>query len=575
MAPDAIESLETDLQRSGRHRGAVFTPWPIVRQAVHTTLELLCRDTRPLELRVLDPAVGTGRFLVAALEFLASRLPTPDPTLARRLATECLFGVDIHPRSVEVARARLARAARCRPDDLADHLVVADSLLDDLGEVLRERAFHVVVANPPWQSFSGRQASPLAPGVRRHLARRYEGFRRWPTTHGAFLELASRLLAPGGRAAIVVPAQTLHLDGYRACRQAVARTCRLDPEPLFLGENAFAGIVQPSTIVFLHRPKTEGRQPLVLTRRQKSPATRILEKFERHPRPPAGTFGDIGVHSGNSARLILSHSPGPDLVPIREGRCIRAFALEPPALWLDPEPSLPPGRYAKIPPLSRHLDVPILVRQTANRPIATRHIAPTHFRNSALACFAVPGLAPTALVALLNSAPVAFFHHHCHADSRQRAFPQVKVAHLQALPIPTEADALAPLGRRLERLATERLGREWETVERLAELLGEETSALWRRLRRRLATTTAPWGQAFLSVVEGLESLPNGKARSRAEKVTRRLGGELDALRRQWRVARGRLDRLACRIYGLDEAETQFIVEDFGQASQGEKTSRR
>jgi len=574
MAPDAIESLETDLQRSGRQRGAVFTPWPIVRQAVHTTLELLCRDTRPLDLRVLDPAVGTGRFLVAAFEFLASRLPTPDPTLARRLATECLFGVDIHPRSVQVARARLARLAGCRPDDLADHIAVADSLLDDLGEILGERAFHAVVANPPWQSFSGRQASRLVPAVRRRLARRYEGFRRWPTTHGAFLELASRLLAPGGRAAIVVPAQTLHLDGYRACRQAVARTCRLDPEPLFLGEDAFAGIVQPSAVVFLHRPTAEGRQPLILTRRQKSPAIRTLEKFERHPRPPAGTFSDIGVHTGNSARLVLSDCPAPRLAPIREGRCIRLFALEPPALWLDPEPALPSGRYARIPPLSRHLDVPILVRQTANRPIATRHIAPTHFRNSALACFGIPGLDPTALVALLNSAPVAFFHHHCHPDSRQRAFPQVKVAHLQALPIPSEADALATLGRRLEALATERLGREWETVERLAELLGEETSALWRRLRRRLAPAAEHLGETFVRAIASPEGLPNGKARTRAEKMARRLAGELGPLLRRWRAARVRLDRLACHIYGLDEAETQFIVEDFGQASQGEKTSR-
>jgi len=575
MPPDPIETLEANLQRSGRQRGAVFTPWPIVRQAVHTTLELLCRDTRPLDLRVLDPAVGTGRFLVAAFEFLASRLPTPGPTLARRLVTECLFGADIHPRSVEVARARLARLAGCRPDDLAGRIVAADSLLDDLGEILGEGAFHAVVVNPPWQSFSGRQASRLAPAVRRRLAHRYQGFRRWPTTHGAFLELASRLLRPGGRAAVIVPAQTLHLDGYRACRQAVARTCRLDPQPLFLGEDAFRGIIQPCAIVFLHRSTTQPRRPpLIFSRPEKSPATRALEKIERHPAPPAGTFGDIGVHTGNSARLILSRSPAPGLAPIREGRCIRPFALEPPTLWLDPEPSLPAGRYAKVPPRSCHLDVPILVRQTASRPIATRHTSPTYFRNSALGCFGIPGLDHSALVAFLNSAPAAFFHHSHHADSRQRAFPQVKVGHLQALPIPGEAGALETPGRGLEALAFARLEREWGIVERLADLLDEQAFALWQRLRRKLAATAEPWGEAFIRAVGSLESLLPGNARIHAQKMARRVAAELDVLERRWRAARVRLDRLACRIYGLDEADTELIVEEFGQASQGGKTDR-
>ena len=461
-----IATLEARLQRRTRHLGGVYTPEPIARRAAAAALGPLLSGRNAndiLGLRVLDPAVGSGRFLLAALEVLAAATGEPDRHRSA-IAANCLFGIDLHPDAAALARRRLAEVAGLPASALRGHILAADSLTADIPDTLGVDAFDAVLTNPPWISYSGRQAAALAPERRRELARRFAGFAGWPTTHGAFLELAARLLAPGGRAALVLPEQVCHLGGYGAARRAVLVCCRFDPAPEPFGEQAFPGIVQPTALVFLHRPPAHPSQEHGCHAQARSgtssipPAAdrltaQILARIERHPPAPPESFGDIGVHSGNSARLIVHSEPGPGRAPVREGRNIQPFALGPPAKWLDVEPDLPADRYCTIRPLQVYRRARILLRQTADRPIAARHLEPAYFRNSVLACFGVPGLGDDALLGLLNSALLAWWHRVRHADSRQRAFPQVKIAHLRALPLVRDADGIGPLVRRIEALA--------------------------------------------------------------------------------------------------------------------------
>ena len=461
-----IATLEARLQRRTRHLGGHYTPEPIVRRAVATALGPLCHGRSAsdiLSLRVLDPAVGSGRFLLAALGLLADATGEPERHRSA-IAAHCLFGIDLHPEAASLARRRLADAAGLPEAPFRRHVVAADSLTADIPGTLGVGAFDAVLTNPPWISYSGRQAAELPAGRRRELEARFAGFRGWLTTHGAFLELAARLLAPDGRAVLVLPEQVCHLDGYAAARRAVLDRCRFDPSPEPLGEQAFPGVVQPAALVYLHRPPEHPSQEhgcRAQTRLGVSSVpsatdrltARILERIERHLPAPPESFGDIGVHSGNSAKLIVHPEPGPGLARVREGRCIQPFALGPARKWLDVDPDLPPGRYCTIRSPAVYRRARILLRQTADRPVAARHLEPTYFRNSVLACFGVPGLDDAVLLGLLNSSLLAWWHRLRHADSRQRAFPQVKIAHLRALPLAREAASVGPLVRRIEALA--------------------------------------------------------------------------------------------------------------------------
>lgn len=138
-------------RRSGSH----YTPRSLTGPIVHTTLKPLLEQLgdRPapaqiLELKICDPAVGSGAFLVEACRQVAEHLvaawhahgelPTIPPDedevlLARRLvAQRCLYGVDRNPMAVDLAKLSLwlATLAKDHPFTFLDHsLRTGDSLV--------------------------------------------------------------------------------------------------------------------------------------------------------------------------------------------------------------------------------------------------------------------------------------------------------------------------------------------------------------------------------------------------------------------------------------------------------------
>ena len=132
-------------------RRAVLTA-PIVKYALEPAFERLGQDATPdqvLDLKVCDPAMGSGAFLVEACRAIGERLvaawarwPETRPTIpadedeelhARRLvAQRCLYGVDKNPRAVDLARLSLWLATLARDHEFTflDHaLKCGDSLV--------------------------------------------------------------------------------------------------------------------------------------------------------------------------------------------------------------------------------------------------------------------------------------------------------------------------------------------------------------------------------------------------------------------------------------------------------------
>ena len=138
-------------RRSGSHYTPRSLTEPIVSEALKPVFERLGPDARPgdiLDLKVLDPATGSGAFLVEACRQLSARLvaawsmhggpsalpPDEDELLhARRLvAQRCLYGVDRNPMAVDLARLSLWLATLARDHEFTfiDHaLRHGDSLV--------------------------------------------------------------------------------------------------------------------------------------------------------------------------------------------------------------------------------------------------------------------------------------------------------------------------------------------------------------------------------------------------------------------------------------------------------------
>jgi hypothetical protein len=153
-APAGTPILQPTDER--RRTGSHYTPRsltaPIVLHALEPAFARLGDDATPeqvLDLKVCDPAMGSGAFLVEACRALASRLvkawarhpgarpvipPDEDEELhARRLAAQrCLYGVDKNPLAVDLARLSLWLATLARDHEFTflDHaLKSGDSLV--------------------------------------------------------------------------------------------------------------------------------------------------------------------------------------------------------------------------------------------------------------------------------------------------------------------------------------------------------------------------------------------------------------------------------------------------------------
>ncbi len=109
-----------------------------------------------LSLKVLDPAMGSGHFLARSTDFLAEAIAT-DPSIEspielteeseltyyrRRVVESCIYGVDLNPLAVELAKLTLwlGTMAKSKPlSFLNHHLRVGNSLIgakvEDLAEI--------------------------------------------------------------------------------------------------------------------------------------------------------------------------------------------------------------------------------------------------------------------------------------------------------------------------------------------------------------------------------------------------------------------------------------------------------
>ena len=131
--------------------GSFYTPRSLTEYLVRRTLAPLVENASPeqiLSLRVLDPAMGSGAFLVAACRYLARAyevslvregvLSSADidereqAEFRRIIAQRCLFGVDINPMAVQLGRLSiwLATLSADKPLTFLDHrLRIGNSLI--------------------------------------------------------------------------------------------------------------------------------------------------------------------------------------------------------------------------------------------------------------------------------------------------------------------------------------------------------------------------------------------------------------------------------------------------------------
>jgi hypothetical protein len=159
MAPEAARGSDLLLRK---RTGAFYTPRLMADLIVERTLDPLVRTASShdiFQLRILDPAMGSGallasahRYLLAAVEAAWVREGRGGPldvpraereSLPRRIAEQCLYGVDVNDTAVQIARLSLwlLSLAPDRPLTWLDaHLRLGNSLIGVSPATLLARA---------------------------------------------------------------------------------------------------------------------------------------------------------------------------------------------------------------------------------------------------------------------------------------------------------------------------------------------------------------------------------------------------------------------------------------------------
>ncbi|CAM3794803.1 SAM-dependent DNA methyltransferase [Mycobacterium frederiksbergense] len=182
--------MTEDTAATRKARGAFFTPPQITRYLADWAV-------RAPDDAVFEPSAGDAAFLVAATERL------------RRLGAEHpeLDGVEIHPASVATARRRVTEAggrARVRTADFFD--------------IAPTPTYSAVLGNPPYiryQDFRGSQRAQS----RRAALKAGVTLSALASSWAAFTVHAALFLRPGGRMALVLPAELLSVNYAAAVRK--------------------------------------------------------------------------------------------------------------------------------------------------------------------------------------------------------------------------------------------------------------------------------------------------------------------------------------------------------------------
>ena len=305
-----IENTNFDKTKSKRKKDGVFyTPEYITKYIVENTLGKMCFDKREelnllnitaptnpkkltkaeqqtktnleiyknwlFNLKILDPACGSGAFLNQALEYLIKEHKQLQNDLAlmgdlfssytveESVLEHNLYGVDINEDAVEIARLSLwlRTAQRGRAlTNLNDKIKCGNSLIDDKNvvqnafvweeefkEVFENGGFDVVIGNPPYGATLNKEEKD-------YFYSKFETVEYQLDTYTLFMEKAHKILKTNAKLAFIVPSTWLTMFYFKTLRKYLIENSYFENLLLFRYQ-VFEDVTAETSILTLTKNK--------------------------------------------------------------------------------------------------------------------------------------------------------------------------------------------------------------------------------------------------------------------------------------------------------------------------------
>jgi len=254
IAFETLAYLYEKLSNALDHKkeGVFYTPLPIVRRVVRESVgDLLQRSPANHKISILDPACGSGIFLLQAARLLTDHYNARSFSAKLALLRQCIFGVDKDPQAAAMTRLLLTLYAyedrqldlfpteapdfsgniRCgnsllEPEALRATHFKKDNYQGGLGafswneaypNIMEKGGFDCIIGNPPYGLSRGGQLSPAENELLKDL---YRDYRRGKVNkYLAFMARGYRLLNSSGIMSFIVPNAWLGIRGGAALRK--------------------------------------------------------------------------------------------------------------------------------------------------------------------------------------------------------------------------------------------------------------------------------------------------------------------------------------------------------------------
>lgn len=281
-----------------KRKGAELEAWQAYRDRLKT-------------LRIVDPACGSGVFLVMAFDYLKAELTRVNDKIAAlrgshlgdlfdpdsEILTHNLFGVDVNAESIEIAKLSLwvKTARRGKPlDSLDGNLKVGDSLIEDSNfaylahgftwatafpDVFAEGGFDVVLGNPPYVRMEFLKA------MKPYLENRFEVVSDRADLYCYFFERGLKLLKPGGRLGYISSSTFFKTGSGRPLRDFLRRQATLETVVNFGDLQIFEGVTTYPAILTMRRDAPAKAHGLRFWNVERLPEANFRASFETHAEP--------------------------------------------------------------------------------------------------------------------------------------------------------------------------------------------------------------------------------------------------------------------------------------------------
>jgi len=362
------EVVVVESRAERKRSGIYYTPSYIVNYIVRSTLGELLKTCRKPEdvskIKVLDPACGSGSFLIKAFDVIkewydaynqrvlsAENRNTLEPhfdvvsNVENRILNENLFGVDLDPQAAEIAAVNLMLKALKKgeklPQILGVNVKIGNSLLSGSEPELKElpqktttslKPFHyetefagiftnggfdVVIGNPPY--FKVRKDNPI------RFSEDFKDIQSGMMNVAAvFISKALRLTRPKGYVGLIVPKLLAYTQSWNKTRLKIFEQTTLQ-KAIDCGK-AFEHVLLEQAIIVLNKAKLVGDseysigdlrdQTIVLTAKASQRMSQDSDLIFLEPNPLAYSIRSKMM----SHRLTLE-----DVTDIRLGAGIQSF----------------------------------------------------------------------------------------------------------------------------------------------------------------------------------------------------------------------------------------------------------